>query len=194
MPLPIPKPLVRAAGRLGDLVGGGPLSSVALDQLEHGNISDPAAFEAAIGFRPRSMAETFAASPSHVQDRWHARLYALGPLLTMVLTLLWLGSGLSGLVGFSAARDQALALGLSSTMAGTTTVLFSLADLGIAAALVIGWRPRLTGAIQLLFVVGYTIGIGWLEPMLWLAPYGPLLKNLPVLALSAVWMALREAR
>ncbi|GGF45329.1 hypothetical protein GCM10011611_59720 [Aliidongia dinghuensis] len=44
------------------------------------------------------------------------------------------------------------------------------------------WRPALACWIQLVAVLGYTIGLGLLAPALWLDPFGALLKNLPILA------------
>ena len=44
-------------------------------------------FVRAFGFMPRRMADMLALAPSHVQDRWQARLYTRRPLLR--LTLSW---------------------------------------------------------------------------------------------------------
>ena len=60
--------------------------------------------------------------------------------------------------------------------------------------LFVDWRPLLTGWCQLALVGIYTLGLSFLAPDLWLAPFGELLKNLPVLALIGIHIALAEER
>ena len=148
-----------------------------------------------IGFTPRAMDEMLARRPAQTQDLWHARLYFLRPLLRAVLILLWLGSALAGVlapVTSYATVDAAFAsLGLPSR---PLALAFSGVDLLIAVALLVRWRPRWIAAIQLAVVGGYTILLTVLAPALWLDPFGALLKNLPILALIAVWAVLEEER
>ena len=192
--LPLPMPMVRRAARIGDLLDGGPLSSTGIAQLEHGNAGDPAAFAAFAGFGPRPMAEALQAEPAGAAELWHARLWLLRPVIRAALILLWLGSGIAGMLapaGFAAA--QLAPLGLAG-LAGPLGFLFSLLDLVIA--LLLTTRPRLRGlaAVQLAIVGGYSIILGLGNPGLWLDPYGAFLKNLPVLALILVWAAIRHDR
>jgi uncharacterized protein YbjT (DUF2867 family) len=188
----VPVGLVRLLARIGDAVGSGPLRTTSLEQMEYGNVSDPVAFEQAIGFRPRTMAEAFLAAPSHVQDRWHARLYALGPVLTMALSLLWLISGLSGLWRFDEASDIAATLGMPAGLIPGAVIVSSALDIAIGLALAAGLRSRFLGPLQLVLIGGYTLGFGALMPALWTDPLGRLVKNLPILAAVAVWIALQD--
>lgn len=192
--LHVPLRLVRLLARIGDVLDLGPLRTTSIDQIEYGNVSDPAAFEAAMGFRPRTMAAAFEEAPSHVQDRWHTRLYFLRPTLTAALSLLWLLSGLGGLFDSPEAVAVAIGLGIPAPLAQLAAIFFSLIDIGIGIALVAGFGQRYLGAIQLGLVGGYTIGFGSLMPGLWVDPLGSLLKNIPILAAIAVWMALQDAR
>jgi uncharacterized protein YbjT (DUF2867 family) len=84
----VPRMLVVALSRLGDLVGG-PLNSTALAQLDHGNAGDYAAFERDAGFSCLGWRAALARHPAHLQDRRHARLYFV-PLLTGLVLLLLL--------------------------------------------------------------------------------------------------------
>ncbi len=193
----IPMPAMRIAARVADLAGGGPLGTVSLRQLEFGNAGkEPAmTFADKIGFTPRARDEMLARRPAQTQDLWHARLYFLRPLLRAALILLWLGSALAGVlapVASYATVDAAFAsLGLPSR---PLALAFSGVDLLIAVALLVRWRPRWIAAIQLAVVGGYTILLTVLAPALWLDPFGALLKNLPILALIAVWAVLEEER
>lgn len=191
----VPMALVGAVARLGDLSGTGPLRSTSVAQMTYGNVSDPAAFATAIGFAPRRLDEALRRSPSHVQDRWHARLYFLRPLLTVTLVLLWAGSGIAGLLEPPSAGESLLAaLGLPEDVASRGAVPFCLADVAVGVVLALGWRPRLMGVVQLGLVAFYTVALTVIAPGLWLDPFGALLKNLPVLAAIAAWMALRDER
>jgi hypothetical protein len=189
----LPVAMIRFAARIGDMLGRGVLRSTAIDQLLYGNTADAEVFAAKIGFRPRSMAEALRFSPSHVQDRWHARLYWLRPCLTLALALMWIGSGLVSLVNFHASVQLSRALGVPAGIAGFAVWVFALFDAMIGLAMIVA-QPRFLGTLQLVLVAGYSIGFTFMLPGLWLDPIGPLLKNLPILAAIAVWMALRDER
>jgi uncharacterized protein YbjT (DUF2867 family) len=195
--LSLPLPLMRTVAALADLTGGGPMGRAGLDQLLAGNAGrEPdGAFAKAIGFAPAPIGSRLAERPAQTQDLWHARLYFLRPLLRLALVAMWWGSALVGVLaspGQYAGVDQAMAaFGLD---ARSFALAFSAVDLAIGAAVLLRWRPRLTGPVQLAVVAGYTLGLSLLAPALWLDPFGSLLKNLPVLAAIGVWMALEEER
>src|SRR5690242_18005444 len=73
---------------------GGPARGTALRQLRAGVVGDPAAWTAATGIAPQSLAEIFAGRPASVQDRWHARLFLIKPLAIAALALFWVVTGL----------------------------------------------------------------------------------------------------
>lgn len=188
----VPLGLVRLACRLGDLTGAGPLRTTSLAQLQHGNAAPAEPFIAAIGFTPRRFADALAARPAQVQDRWHARLYFVRPLLTAALALMWLVSGLIGLT-VPAATAAALT-GLPPALAGAFGIAGSLLDLLIALLVAAGRSAARVGALQLAVVAGYTLGLTVAAPGLWLEPFGPLVKNLPIVVAILAWMAIAEDR
>jgi hypothetical protein len=182
---------------LADLSGGGPMGSAGLRQLLAGNAGRQPdnTFATEIGFTPAAMAAHLAARPAQTQDLWHARLYFLRPLLRSALAVLWLGSAVAGFLASPqqyAGIDRAIAaVGLD---ARAIAWVFSAVDFAIGAAVLLRWRPRWLGVAQLAIVAGYTMVLGVLAPALWLDPFGALLKNLPILAAIALWMALEEER
>lgn len=193
--LQVPETLVRLAARIGDVVGAGPLRTTAIDQMVYGNTSDPAGFEQAIGFRPRTMSQSFRHAPSHVQDRWHARLFFLRPALTAALVILWAGSGLAGFFNPPADETRIVqALHLPTSWSRLIGDAFSLMDVTIAGGLAAGRYDRLLAWVQVLLVLSYTTGIGMADPSLWADPYGALLKNIPVLLAMVVWAALLDEK
>jgi uncharacterized protein YbjT (DUF2867 family) len=193
----IPLPFMRAVAALADAAGGGPMGSAGLRQLLAGNAGrQPDGFFAkAIGFVPAAMNVRLARRPAQTQDLWNARLYFLRPLLRLALALMWLGSATVGVLAVPhqyAGVDGAITgLGLDPR---TIALLFSAADLVIGLALLLRWRPRWLGVAQLVLVAGYTAGLSFLAPGLWLDPFGGLLKNLPILAAISLWMVLEEER
>lgn len=189
----IPMALARLTGKVGELLRLGPISATAVSQLETGVLADPAPLLARIGTRPRGARAFIAARPAGTQDLWQARLYLMKPVIRLVLALMWLASGLMGLLLPTGSFLPALN-GLSEPAALILARLGGVADLALAFALIRDWRPRLTARLQLLMVAGYTTGLGLIAPALWLDPFGGLLKNLPVLALIAIHAILAEER
>jgi len=190
----MPSPWVSIACAAGDLVGG-PLNSTSRAQLEHGNTGDAAQFSRIAGFSPRSWRESLRAEPAHAQDRWHARLYFVRPLLRYALALLWLLSGVTGLVEL---RDWGVLL-VSRMSIGMGTALTALSaaclvDLLVAALLLQRWRPPRLALIQVGAIVAYTVAATILWPSLWTEPLGPIFKNVPILAAVLAWGAIEEDR
>lgn len=193
--IPIPMALVEIVARLGDLLGNGPVTTTALRQLAYGNVGDPSAFARAIGFQPRSMDHALAQRPAQTQDLWHARLYFLRPALRAALAAMWLLSGLSGLLAPLATSTPYLAaLGIPDSLAAAFAYGTGALDLGIGVLVALAARPLAVGLVQLVAVAAYTLALTVAQPDLWLDLFGPLAKNLPILAAIAVLMALDRER
>ena len=190
----VPRALIRAMAGLGDIAGG-TINSTALTQLEHGNTGSLDAFEKATGLKPRPWRDALLAEPSQAQDRLHARLYFARPLLRLALGLLWIGSGIIGLLQPMASVQQiGAAMGLGGGTSLAIASAASLLDIVIGSAVLFRRRPGLLAAIQLLVVFIYTIGLSVVEPSLWLDPFGPLLKNLPILIAILLYAGLERER
>ncbi|HKU94286.1 MAG TPA: NAD(P)H-binding protein, partial [Vineibacter sp.] len=195
--LAMPLPLVRVTARIADLFGGGPMGSASLNQLLAGNAgSQPdGRFAAEIGFQPRTMDDALARQPAGTQDLWHARLALLRPAVRVALAALWLLSGILGwLAPPDAWRDLSAMLERLSLPVALLANAFCALDVVIGLLVLFRWRPALLAAFQVAVVAGYTVVLSLLVPALWLHPFGPLLKNLPILALIAVWAVLERER
>jgi uncharacterized protein YbjT (DUF2867 family) len=101
--LNVPRALFRVLSWFSDLAGAitgkGATRSTALKQMELDNTAPVEPFAAAVGFTPRSFDEGLAWMPSRVQDRWHARLYFLRPMLFALPGLVWVGMRGAGRLG-----------------------------------------------------------------------------------------------
>lgn len=187
--LEVPLPLVRLASRLGDIFGTGALTSTSLAQIEFGNASDPQAFARATGIRPRPMADTLMREPAGPAELWQARLLLLRPLVRAALALLWLISGLLGLFA-----TEELARHVGPALAPWLAAGSGAWDILLAVLVAFSIRPKLAFWLQFLSVAGYTAALTLTDPALWLDLYGPVLKNIPILALILVHRVLEEER
>jgi uncharacterized protein YbjT (DUF2867 family) len=192
--LEIPTGLVRVVARLGDALGG-PINTTALRQLEFGNVGNPDAFVEAIGIAPRRWSDALLARPSQAQDRWHAQLYFLRPLLRWTLALMWLASGAIGLLQpASITAPIFAAFGLSGAVASVIASAGCLLDIAIGALLLARRATGTIAALQLAVVVAYTAGLTFALPSLWADPFGPLLKNLPIMVAILILATIERDR
>ncbi len=187
--LSIPHCMIAAAARLGDLVGG-TINTTALKQLQFGNAGDVVAFMAATGIRPRTWTDALLAEPAQLQDRWHARLYFLRPLLRLAVAVTWIASGIVGLVSPAAVAQSVKLLGPG--LLSSAGYVASFADIAVGLLVLRRWRHSSMAVVQLLLVVSYTAFLTAAEPSLWLQPFGPLLKNIPF-AVAILMLAALEA-
>jgi uncharacterized protein YbjT (DUF2867 family)/uncharacterized membrane protein YphA (DoxX/SURF4 family) len=196
--LAVPTPLVRLTCTLAEHLGNGPLGNTMARMLERGNVGAADAgsrLRERLGLVPRSLRRALAEAPSHVQDRWHARLYFCLPFLRVSMALLWIGSGVVGWL--TSPSDVVAAAPGSSLAAGSLLALARVtagADLLLGALCLLRWRPRLVLGLMLAMLLGYTFAIGIAWPVHWLDPFGGLLKNLPLVAVMAILLVTEERR
>jgi uncharacterized protein YbjT (DUF2867 family) len=192
--VPVPLWLVRIAARLGDVLGS-PINTTALRQLAFGNTGNLNSFVRAVGVQPSHWRDALLAHPAQAQDRWHARLYFLRPLLRWGLAAMWIVSGVVGLaLPMSSSTSILAAFGLSDWPATLAVWASCLADIAIGVALLFRNSPKTLGAIQFGLISAYTVGLTYSNPSLWIDPFGPLLKNIPILIAIAVLAAIESDR
>ena len=193
--LQVPLPLVAMGIWFAERFGKGPMGKTIWRMLVRGNICEAdalARLQRDFGFRPRSPEQVLGAHPSQVQDRWHARLYPIVPILGVAMALVWIVSGLVGLLMPSAQIEMLVAHSPLGNMhpVGIARACGVL-DLALGASLLFGWRSRQVVLAMLVCVLAYTLLFGTLLPALWFDPLGGLLKNLIVVpALIALFVLL----
>ena len=190
--LPISDRLLRLAARLGDRIPGSFLTRETLSMLARGNTGNPESTCALLGRFPRSL-EHFITPLEAPLLRYQARMDWLLPLLKIAIALVWLGSGIVSLGLYPIAQSLELleAVGLTGTLALTTLYAASLLDIALGVATLIYPRAWLWG-LQLGMVLLYSLIITLCLPGFWLHPFGPLLKNLPILAILLALFYLEE--
>ena len=182
-----PMPLVRLAARVGSAIPGLMLDRETLSMLEQGNTGSAAAMAALIGRMPRPMT-SFIPDEFATAVRRSAQLRWLLPILRVSIALVWIVTGVVSLGVFPIEESYAL-LGRVGIPAGLQPVLLYGAaglDLLLGFSLLLVRKRRWLWLLQAGAILGYTLIITFKLPEFWLHPYGPILKNVPLLA--AIWL------
>ncbi len=189
-PLAIPTALLRLGARLGEALPGAALTRDALRMLEAGNVADPAPAAAALGWAARPLADALAAEPASAADLLAARMMPVRGVLLACLAAVWAGTGVVSLLVAPARADVLLGgLGLWGGAAMVATQAGAVLDLALGLALLPRRGRRVVLAAQLALMAAYTVLASVALPLLWHDPFGPLLKNLAVLATTLALLA-----
>jgi uncharacterized protein YbjT (DUF2867 family) len=195
--LSVPLPLVTGIARIADVgAPAGTITTTSIRMLQLGNTADPAPFVAATGIAPRRFADGLAAEPAHVQDRWHARLYFLRPLLRVTIGLFFLCTGLGTFLFWPKADSLAL-LRAAGIPEGTLPLAYWagwLFDVVLGLALLVRWRVRLVGGIMVVASLFYLVFVTIAEPWQWIHPITPLGIVFPLMVATLVMMAIEDER
>ncbi len=182
----LPMPWVQGLVRLAEFLPQRVVARETLAMLERGNTADPAPATRILGRAPRPP-EAFLAPAEREGARRSANALWLEPLARLALALLWLISGLLGLVFVDPRVPTWLArLGLDPAAADGVRIAAALCDLAFAG-LSLMWPRRILWLMQLLLIAAYTPLASVAAPEEWLHPFGPLLKNLPI-AVLLLWL------
>lgn len=183
----LPVPLARLAAR----TGMGLLDTDTLEMLLRGNCADAQPLTVLLGREPYGP-ETFIPPEQAAALRRDACLRIALPPLRLAIAVMWIFTGIVSLGVYPIADSLELLArtGLHGNVA--LIALYGAAALDIAlgiAMLIPRWRRRAYLA-QLALIVFYTTVITFKLPEFWLHPYGPVLKNLPLVAAIALLYAL----
>lgn len=183
--LRLPRRLVAFLAEVSDRLRLHPMGRTTWRMLERGNVAGdqaPAEVEQALHVRLRPVDEAFQLGASFVQDRWHARLKNLVPLAWLSLVLIWLVSGVTGLVAEPEQYRPVLSgIGLPESLHAGAAKATGALNLILGLLLALRWRIRLVLWLMLISVLAYTIVLGIGMPSLWLALMGGLVKNAAIL-------------
>jgi uncharacterized protein YbjT (DUF2867 family) len=177
----LPLAWMRAAARVCELTGVGLLTRDTLTMLQQGNVGDPAYTQQLLG-RPPRPPQTFIEPHSGVAAL--AQLNWLLPLLRISLASMWIWTGVVSLGLYPLAASYRLLARVGTPEWAAPLLLYGAAGLDLAFGAATLWlRPRhWLWLAQMALIIFYTLLISARLPEFWLHPYGPIVKNLPVLA------------
>ena len=190
----IPFALALRMARLAEVLGARMVTRDTLSMLARGNSADAAALTAATGVAPRSLATALREQPAEQPDRWHARLFFLRPALRIALGLLWLFSGIVSLGLYPLAHSYALLaeVGIAGPWAPFALYGAALLDVLLGIATLARYRIRLVGQLQIALMLAYSLLISIGPAELWLHPFGPVTKNIPLIVATLIMIALER--
>ena len=193
--LSVPAPVMGAAARLGDAFAASPLDRERWRMLQQGNAAPAAPLTALLGRPPRPV-EAFVPADSADAVRTEAQVQMLLPLLRGSVALVWIVTGIVSLGIYPVEQSYEL-LARSGVPAGLRPLALygaALLDLALGVATLAMRSRRWLWLAQIALIVAYTAIISVRLPEYWLHPYGPILKNLPMLAVLLLLFVLDSPR
>ncbi|BBB67418.1 oxidoreductase [Undibacterium sp. YM2] len=185
----IPMPVMRFAARAATLLPQNLLTPDSLRMLEQDNIADATDFVAHLRRPAKSHKDWFTGIPANMLASSAIAGWSL-PLFRYALALVWFVTAAVsfGLYPISGSLALLQPLGLSGAPAMFMLMAGSTLDLCLGLATLL-WPRRILWLMQIVLIVGYSGIIAIYSPEYYLHPFGPVLKNLPILALLAYLFA-----
>ena len=183
--LRLPAGLARTLARIGRWLPGGMLDSDALSMLDRGNSADAGMTTQLLGRPPRAI-DTFIDDPA--AERAQAKLQWLLPMLRVSIALVWIATALVsfGLYPVELSYDLLARTGIPAALQPLMLYGAATFDLLLGLGILLLPKRRWLWLAQLALIGFYTVVIAIMLPEFLLHPYGPLTKNLPMLA--AIWL------
>jgi uncharacterized protein YbjT (DUF2867 family) len=183
--LTLPSGLARRLAKAGRWLPGALLDEDALRMLDRGNTGDAGPITALLGRPPRPIA-AFIDDPR--AERTLAKLGWLLPTLRWSIVAVWIATAIVsfGLYPVEQSYDLLARTGIPPSL--QPLMLYGAASFDLLLGLGIALLPRRRWLwlAQLGLIGFYTLVIAFRLPEFLLHPYGPLTKNLPMLA--AIWL------
>jgi len=180
MPTPLLRPLLRVAGHLP----ASPIASEqALGMLEANSVAEPDRVASALGRLPRPPS-TFVLQDAHAM---RTQIILSWVLLSMRITLavMWLVTAWVSVFAYPAPASVSMLekVGLNGFFAVAALYGAAALDAAFGLATLFMRRRRTLYVAQATLVILYTVIISLWLPEYWSHPFGPVLKNIPILAM-----------
>jgi uncharacterized protein YbjT (DUF2867 family) len=183
--LRLPGGVARLLARAGRWLPGALLDPEALRMLDRGNTDDPGPTLRLLG-RPARPISSFVLDPR--AERARAKLDWLLPILRISIALVWIATAIVSAFVYPAADSYELLArtGIPQELRPLMLYGASAFDMLLGLGILLLKRRRWLWLAQLGLIGFYTIVIAFRLPEFLVHPYGPLTKNLPMLA--AIWL------
>lgn len=189
----IPSWLMHIAARVGELSRHSLLDRETLSMLAMGNTADPAMTHRLLHRPPRDVG-SFISREQRNGALMQAKLSWLLPMLRVSVALVWLWTGAVSLGLYPREASYGLLQRTGAPPALFAILLYgaALLDFALGAATLLLRKRHVLWLIQIALILAYTLIISIKLPEYWLHPYGPILKNLPMLAAIYLLYELEE--
>lgn len=157
--------------------------------LQRGNHANAQAMVQHFGFMPKSLAASLSANTQrHAHNQWQQQRQwqQRFALLRYSLAMLWLWTAWVSVAEFPLAESGHWlgTMGIPDAWQTPLTVMAAALDALIGVALWLNYQPRCTLKFSLQLMLLYSVLLTLFLPELWLHPFGPISKNIPLFAAS----------
>lgn len=175
--------VMRVSARLAELIPGSLLDRETLAMLDAGNTASPKDTNDLLGRKARALEELIAEDQVETM-RQEAQLGWALPMLRVSIALVWIWTGIVslGLYPTQSSYELLARTGIGATLAPFMLYGAAALDLALGFATLLMKQRRRLWQLQFVAILTYTFIISFKLPEFWLHPYGPLSKNLPLLA------------
>ncbi len=188
----IPRAIVGQVARLGDSIPAVPIDSHTWKMLQQGSAAPITRFEEAFGFTPTGLTEHLARTTATPGVRWKARLGPYQTPIRLLVASVWLITPIVSLVGWHDSLRLLSSSGVQGALAPALIIAACAFEFILAGALIIGRFVRLVGWVQICLLLVFTLILSATQSELWMHPFGPLSKNLPLIAATLAMIAMAD--
>ena len=168
---------------VGKILDEPTVSSDNIKMLNEGNSASVEPLKKFLNYTPASMDERLFSVKAHNAQNLYASLYFMRPLLRLVIGFVWIWSGIVSAflypqpLALELLHEIGIPVGIDVPLLYFTSFL----DIGIGVLTIMGYRLKAILSLQLLVIGVYTLLLTFLAPYHWVHPFGPVLKNLPLM-------------
>jgi uncharacterized membrane protein YphA (DoxX/SURF4 family) len=164
--------------------------------LNEGNSADVMPLKNFLGYEPIGFKENLEKSKAHNSQRLYTSLYLTRPLLRILIGFVWIWSGVVSVFFYpqALALDLLRELGIPMGLDIPLLYIASFLDITLGILTIIGYRLQSLLTLQIVVITFYTLLLTFLAPYHWLHPFGPVLKNLPLIVSIYILSRLEKFR
>lgn len=182
----IPLSIIKVIAWSGDQISYSTVNSPAIQMLQQGNATSSEnirLFEKIAQIKPLEFEEGLKQSSASRKDRWAVRLEIISPFLKISLAIMWLFSAITSILPYSQATSHELLRQVGVTPSYQSIMIYgaSLLNALIGVGLLLSYKLRINCILQIIVILFYSLIITSQLPYLWLEPFGPIVKNIPIL-------------
>jgi len=168
---------------VGKILDEPTVSSDNIKMLNEGSSASVEPLKFFLNYTPASMQERLFSVKAHNAQKLYASLYFLRPLLRWVIGFVWIWSGIVSAFLYPQPLVLELLHEIGVPVGLDVPLLYfaSFLDIGIGVLTIVGYRLKEILGLQLLVIGVYTLLLTFLAPYHWVHPFGPVLKNLPLM-------------
>ena len=182
--------MASGAGLIADM----PLNRQAIAMLKEARAFDGKNCQSTLGFTPMGLSQYLSRNPASKGSAIAAGLYFLGPVLRVTLAFMWIMAGIVSLFFYPIEQSLSLLAKLGFTGLVGSVAFYSAAflDIAIGLTLLLRVRIRQIAMLQIGLIAIYTLALSWVAPSMWADPFGPLVKNIPIVAAILIMQKLED--